>query len=41
MSALRHQFSEISAADAYQIQLLNVQRRVSDGAVVRGHKVGL
>ena len=41
ISALRHQFPEISAADAYQIQLLNVQRRVSDGAVVRGHKVGL
>src|SRR5712675_483744 len=41
ISPLRHQFPEMSAADAYEIQRLNVQRRVSDGAVVRGHKVGL
>jgi 2-keto-4-pentenoate hydratase len=41
ISPLRHQFPEIAAGDAYEIQLLNVQRRVNDGAVVRGHKVGL
>src|SRR5258708_12627870 len=41
ISPLRHQFPELSAADAYEIQRLNVKRRVSDGAVVRGHKVGL
>jgi 2-keto-4-pentenoate hydratase len=41
ISPLRHQFPGMAAADAYEIQLLNVQRRVNDGAVVRGHKVGL
>jgi 2-keto-4-pentenoate hydratase len=41
ISPLRRQFPEISVADAYKIQLINVQRRVNDGAVVRGHKVGL
>jgi len=41
ISPLRHQFPEMSAADAYEIQRLNVARRVTEGAVVRGHKVGL
>jgi 2-keto-4-pentenoate hydratase len=27
--------------DAYEIQLLNVRRRIEAGAVVRGHKIGL
>ena len=31
----------IDAADAYRIQLLNVERRVSHAGVVVGHKVGL
>ncbi len=31
----------IDPHDAYQIQVLNVSERVTSGAVVRGHKVGL
>jgi 2-keto-4-pentenoate hydratase len=31
----------IDVADAYQIQLTNVHRRLDSGATVRGHKVGL
>jgi 2-keto-4-pentenoate hydratase len=34
-------FPAMSVTDSYEIQLLNVQRRVHAGAVVRGHKVGL
>lgn len=34
-------YEGIDAADAYQIQLLNIERRVSAGAAVVGHKVGL
>jgi 2-keto-4-pentenoate hydratase len=32
---------DIDVVDAYAIQLINIERRVGDGAVVRGHKVGL
>ena len=31
----------MDAADAYRIQLLNIERRISHGGVVVGHKVGL
>ncbi|WP_067482983.1 2-keto-4-pentenoate hydratase [Actinomadura hibisca] len=31
----------IDAADAYRIQLVNIERRLAAGATVRGHKVGL
>ena len=31
----------MDAADAYRIQLLNIERRVSHGGVIVGHKVGL
>lgn len=34
-------FPTMSVSDSYQIQLLNIERRVQAGAVVRGHKVGL
>ena len=34
-------YPDIEVGDAYRIQLLNVERRVAEGAVVRGHKVGL
>jgi len=32
---------DIDVVDAYEIQLINIRRRVAEGAVVRGHKVGL
>jgi 2-keto-4-pentenoate hydratase len=38
---LSDQFPGLGVSDAYQIQLINVARRVTAGAVVRGHKVGL
>lgn len=31
----------IDVVDAYEVQLLQMRRRVADGALVRGHKVGL
>jgi 2-keto-4-pentenoate hydratase len=34
-------FPMMSVTDSYEIALLNIQRRVDAGAVVRGHKVGL
>lgn len=38
---LVERFPGVDVVDAYEIQLLNVARQVSNGAVVRGHKVGL
>jgi 2-keto-4-pentenoate hydratase len=38
---LRETWAEIDVVDAYEIQLLNIRRRLADGATVRGHKVGL
>ncbi|TCK01223.1 2-keto-4-pentenoate hydratase [Nocardia alba] len=34
-------FPDIDVVDAYEIQLLNIQRRLRSGAKVVGHKVGL
>jgi 2-keto-4-pentenoate hydratase len=34
-------FPGIDAVDAYEIQLINIRRRLDAGAVVNGHKVGL
>jgi 2-keto-4-pentenoate hydratase len=31
----------IDVVDAYEIQLVNIRRKIADGAGVRGHKVGL
>jgi 2-keto-4-pentenoate hydratase len=38
---LRETYPDIDAADAYEIQLLNIRRRLAEGATVHGHKVGL
>jgi 2-keto-4-pentenoate hydratase len=38
---LRETYPDIAAGDAYEIQLINIRRRLADGATVHGHKVGL
>jgi 2-keto-4-pentenoate hydratase len=38
---LTDQFAGLDAVDAYEIQLINIRRRLAAGARVRGHKVGL
>jgi 2-keto-4-pentenoate hydratase len=38
---LRETYPGLDVVDAYEIQLLNIQRRVAAGAAVHGHKVGL
>jgi 2-keto-4-pentenoate hydratase len=38
---LRETWPDIDVVDAYEIQLLNIRRRLQAGAGVRGHKVGL
>lgn len=41
ITPLTEQYPAIDVVDAYRIQLQNIGRRVSAGAQVRGHKVGL
>ena len=41
ISPLSAAFPDMDVYDGYQIQLLNVRERVSEGHVIRGHKVGL
>ena len=38
---LTETFPGIDAVDAYEIQLINIRRKIAAGAQVRGHKVGL
>lgn len=38
---LRETWPEIDVVDAYEIQLLNIRQRLSRGATIHGHKVGL
>jgi 2-keto-4-pentenoate hydratase len=38
---LTDQFPGIDVVDSYEIQLINIRRRLAAGARVRGHKVGL
>jgi 2-keto-4-pentenoate hydratase len=38
---LRDTYADLDVVDAYQIQLLNIRRRLAAGATIRGHKVGL
>jgi len=38
---LTETFPGIDVVDAYEIQLVNIRRRLAEGARVRGHKVGL
>lgn len=41
MSQLTAVHPDLDATDAYEIQLINIRRRLTDGARVVGHKVGL
>jgi 2-keto-4-pentenoate hydratase len=41
MDPLTELYPGIDAVDAYEIQLINVRRKIAAGAGVRGHKVGL
>jgi 2-keto-4-pentenoate hydratase len=38
---LRDAYPDIDVVDSYEIQLLNIRKRLDAGAVVNGHKVGL
>ena len=41
VAPLTAQFPDLTAAEAYQVQQLNVRHRTNAGGIVRGHKVGL
>lgn len=41
ISPLTNAYPDIDVVDAYEIQLMNIRRRVGEGALIRGHKVGL
>src|SRR5262245_54066755 len=41
VAPLTETYPEIDTEDAYEIQLVNIRHRVTAGAEVRGHKVGL
>ncbi|MFD6273004.1 2-keto-4-pentenoate hydratase, partial [Nocardia asteroides] len=41
LSPIADRHPDIDVVDAYEIQLLNIQRRLKAGAKVVGHKVGL
>jgi 2-keto-4-pentenoate hydratase len=41
ISPLTETFPAIDVVDAYEIQLINIRRKIAAGARVRGHKVGL
>jgi len=41
VSPLTETFFDIDVVDAYEIQLINIRRKLAAGARIRGHKVGL
>ena len=41
MGPLTAAYPDIDVVDAYEIQLINIRHRVTEGALVVGHKVGL
>jgi len=41
VAPLRETWPELDVVDAYEIQLLNIRRRLAAGATIHGHKVGL
>ncbi len=38
---LREKYPDLTLQDAYEIQLIQIGRRLAEGAVIKGHKVGL
>jgi len=41
IAPLRETYAELDVVDAYEIQLINIRRRLAQGATIHGHKVGL
>jgi 2-keto-4-pentenoate hydratase len=41
IAALTETWPDIDVVDSYEIQLINIRRRLQGGASIRGHKVGL
>ena len=41
IAPLRETYADLDVVDAYEIQLLNIRRRIAEGATIKGHKVGL
>jgi 2-keto-4-pentenoate hydratase len=41
VAPLSETFPGIDVVDAYEIQLINIRRKIAAGAAIRGHKVGL
>jgi 2-keto-4-pentenoate hydratase len=41
IAPLRETYEGFDVVDAYEVQLINIRRRVEAGASIRGHKVGL
>ncbi|MFG2447022.1 2-keto-4-pentenoate hydratase, partial [Nocardia fluminea] len=41
VSPIADRYPGIDVVDAYEVQLLNIRRRLDDGGKVVGHKVGL
>jgi 2-keto-4-pentenoate hydratase len=41
IAPLRETYADLDVVDAYEIQLINIRRRLAEGATVNGHKVGL
>lgn len=41
IAPLTETYPDFDVVDAYEVQLINIARQTADGAIVRGHKVGL
>ncbi|MDO8361885.1 MAG: 2-keto-4-pentenoate hydratase, partial [Actinomycetota bacterium] len=41
IAPLTDSYADIDVVDAYEIQLINIRKRLAAGRVIRGHKVGL
>jgi len=41
IAPLRETWPELDVVDAYEIQLINIRKRLAQGATIHGHKVGL